>query len=127
MKPLIIEGGDDTPAVIFDSERGKFEISGRSLPENILSFYVPLYDWVLEYLRNPNNETIVDLKIDYLNSASHKAINDLLDIFTELLKIGKVVTVNWHYLEEDEDMRETGKDFAELTGLNFIFKSFVLQ
>ena len=68
MTALIIEGREDTPAVIFDSENGKFEISGRSLPENILSFYEPLYDWIQEYVSNPKDETIVDLKIDYFNS-----------------------------------------------------------
>ena len=124
MTALIIEGREDTPAVIFDSENGKFEISGRSLPENILSFYEPLYDWIQEYVSNPKDETIVDLKIDYFNSASHKAINDILDIFSELMNIGKVITINWHYLEDDEDMRESGEDFADLTGLSFVYKSY---
>ncbi|HBH49815.1 MAG TPA: nuclear pore complex subunit [Bacteroidales bacterium] len=124
MNPLIIEGKDDTPEIKFDKENAIFEISGRSLPEDVVSFYTPVYNWLQEYLKAPNDETSVKMKIDYFNSASHKAINEILELFAELEKIGKKVTIYWHYLVDDEDMYESGMDFADLTHLNFEYKSY---
>ena len=124
MNPLIIEGKEDTPSVILDKENNKFEFSGRSLPEDILDFYNPIYDWLQNYVSSPNDKTELDLKIDYFNSASHKAINEILDILSEIQKTGKSIVINWHYMEEDEDMYESGEDFQELTGLSFVYKSY---
>jgi hypothetical protein len=124
MKPLFIEGKEDTPEINFDKEQGIFDITGRSLPEDIVRFYTPIYDWLQDYINNPNDVTIVNMKIDYFNSASHKAINEILEILTDLLKTGKKITINWHYLEDDDDMHESGLDFEELTGLNFEYRAY---
>jgi hypothetical protein len=126
MSPLYLEGQEDTPEIYFDKEKSIFKISGRSLPEDVMDFYTPLYDWLKEYIKNPNNDTKVDLKIDYFNSASYKAINELFDILSEVIKMGKFITINWHYMEEDEEMHESGVDFAELTGLNFVYKTYTV-
>jgi hypothetical protein len=125
MHALVFEAQDDTPKVILDKEKNIFELSGKSLPEDVIKFYQPIYDWLKQYVETPNNETIIKLKIDYFNSASHKAINYMLEILAEIEKTGKKVFVKWHYLTEDEDMLETGHDFAELTGLNFEYIGYV--
>ncbi|QQS49873.1 MAG: DUF1987 domain-containing protein [Bacteroidota bacterium] len=126
MKALFIEGKEDTPQINFDPEKGVFELTGRSLPEDTLSFYGPVYEWLEEYIQQANDETNLKLKIDYFNSASHKAVNEILQIFSKLPEKGKNVTVFWHYLDEDEDMHESGIDFQDLTGLSFVFKSYSL-
>ncbi|MBN2486471.1 MAG: DUF1987 domain-containing protein [Bacteroidales bacterium] len=125
MQALIIEAQDDTPRVILDKENNMFELSGKSLPEDVLKFYQPVYEWLNQYILSPNDETIFKLKIDYFNSASHKAINYMLEILAEIQQKGKKVEVKWHYLTEDEDMLETGHDFEELTGLKFDFIGYV--
>jgi hypothetical protein len=119
MQPLIIEGQDDTPKVTFDKDNNIFELSGKSLPENVTDFYQPLYDWLEQYAASPNEQTIISLKIDYFNSASHKAINYILEILATIHQKSKKVLVKWHYFSDDEDMLESGHDFAELTGLEF--------
>lgn len=120
---LYREPKEDTPKVIFDKQKGIFELTGKSLPENVVDFYQPLYDWLEQYIKEPNEETIIKLQIDYFNSASHKAINQLLEILA-LIQVKKVL-VRWHYLQEDEDMLESGHDFCDLTGLKFEYISFV--
>lgn len=127
MNPLYIEPNEDTPEVSLDKEKGIFDFSGRSLPEDILQFYNPIYDWLRQYVDSPNEVTNVLLKIDYFNSASHKAINEILELFAEILPSGNEVIINWHYLEDDEDMYESGQDFQELTGLKFVFKSYNVE
>lgn len=127
MNPLYIEPNEDTPEVSLDKEKGIFDFSGRSLPEDILQFYNPIYDWLRQYVDSPNEVTNVLLKIDYFNSASHKAINEILELFAEILPSGNEVIINWHYLEDDEDMYESGQDFQELTGLKFVYKSYNVE
>ena len=124
MEPLIIDGHDDTPYVVLDKDNNKFEFSGRSLPEDVASFYQPIYDWLQEYTHSPNSTTEVKMKIDYFNSASHKAINEVLEILSKIHHKGNNVRVKWHYLREDEDMLEAGKDYADLTGLSFDYISY---
>lgn len=125
MQALVFNAQDDTPHVILDKENNIFELSGKSLPEDVVKFYQPIYNWLKQYVNNPNDETIVKLKIDYFNSASHKAINYMLEILSDIDKTGKKVSVKWHYLTEDEDMLETGHDFEELTGLHFEYIGYV--
>lgn len=125
MQSLIIEGQDDTPKVVFDKENSIFELSGKSLPENVTDFYQPVWNWLEQYATLPNDETIFTLKIDYFNSASHKAINYLLEILATIHQKGKKVLVKWYFLREDEDMLESGQDFADLTGLQFEYISYV--
>ncbi len=119
MQALTIEEKDDTPMVILDKNNQVFEISGKSLPEDVLEFYQPIYDWLESYVGEPNDETVFKMNIKYFNSASHKAINDIMDILAEVNELGKKVLVQWHFLRDDDDMHEAGLDYAELTGLAF--------
>ncbi len=58
MEVIKIKGSDDTPNVILDAANGIFEISGRSLPEDVAAFYEPIIDWLDEYAESPNEKTI---------------------------------------------------------------------
>lgn len=124
MKPLYIAGTDDTPEISFDSEANTFKITGKSLPENVTDFYEPVYKWLENYVKAPNEESAFDLNIEYFNSASHKAINQLLEILSEINNSGNKVLIKWHFLREDEDMLESGHDYAELTGLPFEYLGY---
>lgn len=119
MRSLIIDGKDDTPMVILDKQENKFEITGKSLPEDVTEFYGPIFNWLEEYVRDPHDETVVEMNIEYFNSASHKAINQVLEILAQLQKAGKKILIKWYFLREDDDMLESGHDYADLTGLNF--------
>lgn len=114
MKPLIIEPKIDSPKVVLDKERNIFEIKGKSLPENVNVFYQPIIDWFTEYFKNPNPETIITIQLDYLNTASSKAILSLLLVFEEALKKGSNIKVRWYYEEDDEDMRYIGEEYADI-------------
>ena len=48
METLRIEQTDDCPLVILDPVDNQFEISGKSLPEDVLDFYQPVLDWLKE-------------------------------------------------------------------------------
>ena len=54
MEVIKIKGTDDTPTVILDKENGIFEISGRSLPEDVTTFYEPILSWLDDYQEEAN-------------------------------------------------------------------------
>ncbi|MGB9746770.1 MAG: DUF1987 domain-containing protein [Bacteroidales bacterium] len=121
MEPLIITGTDEIPTVILDKEKNLFEISGQSIPEEAISFYSPVIDWFEEYSQNPNSKTILNLQLEYCNSSSSKAIVDILEILEEMNQKGNQVEVVWHYMEDDDDMLDMGKEFQEIINVPFTF------
>ncbi len=54
MEIIKIKGTEDTPSVLLDKAQNLFEISGRSLPEDVSMFYEPILSWIDEYAAAPN-------------------------------------------------------------------------
>ena len=127
MEPLYINESSISPKVILDKSKEIFLIKGRSLPENALSFYEPVVDWLTEYLNNPLPVTILTFELDYFNSASSKVIFQIIEMMELLLKNGFEVKVNWYYQEEDEDTLEAGQTYASLTNVPFLFNAIVSE
>ena len=121
MEPLYIEATKLTPKVILDKNKEIYQIIGRPLPENAVSFYVPIMEWLKDYFKNPNKSTTITFELEYANSTSSKNIFEIICMLQEPLDNGIEVTVNWVYNEEDEDALETGKDYEKLSNVPFIF------
>jgi hypothetical protein len=119
MEVLHIEATEDIPEITLDKDKEVFEISGRSLPEDVNSFYQPVINWIQGYTQNPNPRTIFEFKFSYFNTASSKIILDILTMFEEMIEEGHNVVVRWHYQKEDEDMLEAGEEFAEMVDVPF--------
>ncbi|MCX6291690.1 MAG: DUF1987 domain-containing protein [Bacteroidetes bacterium] len=120
MNPLNIEGTSKTPFVSFSADDGVLEMSGKSIPENSIEFYQPLYHWLDQYLQLPAKTTTVKIQLEYFNTSSSKC---LLDVFRKLEAVQKSgrseVTVMWMYEEEDEDMMEAGDDYQSIVSIPF--------
>ena len=119
MEVIKIMGTDDTPNVIFDAENEIFEISGRSLPEDVTAFYEPIISWLDEYAKNANEKSIINFKLVYFNTASSKMLLDILMKLEEIYESGKEVLVKWFYPEDDEDMQEAGEEYADIVDVPF--------
>ena len=72
MEKYSINGTSNTPDINFDLEKGELTISGRSIPENSIEFYNPLFAALDKYLADPNpkNATILNIQLEYYNSSS---------------------------------------------------------
>jgi hypothetical protein len=119
MEAILIEGTPKTPTVNFNAQEGKFEIKGRSIPENSIEFYKPLVDWLDKYASNPLDKTEVNIQLEYFNTSSSKCI---LDVFKKLEKVSqgnKEIVINWFYEEDDEDMLEAGEDYQSILRIPF--------
>ena len=118
MEPLFLEGTEDTPEVNFDAEKKIFSISDRSLPENAVDFYKPVFNWLEEYKEIAEKEIKFDFKLDYFNTSSAKQITKIL-LFLEKLALDHEVTIRWFYRKEDVDMLSSGSRYAKLINVKF--------
>jgi len=121
METLTIEMTPKTPLIHFNAGDGVLEFQGRSIPENSIEFYAPVFDWMDKYSVNPRKETSVKIQLEYFNTSSSKC---LLDIFKKLQNLHKdgtsKVTVTWFYEEDDEDMLEAGEDYQAIIKVPFV-------
>lgn len=121
MSPLIIKGTETTLTVTLDKANGIFEFSGKSRPENVSDFFEPIFNWFDGYEKQPNQETLVNFKLDYYNSSSAKVLLRLLVRIEELAENGVRSKIHWYYRSNDEDMKESGEDYASLVSVPFEF------
>jgi hypothetical protein len=119
METIKIQGSEDTPKIILDAGSEILEISGRSLPEDVSSFYEPVLNWLNEYAENPNKKTVFNFKLTYFNTASSKLLLDILMKLEEMHEKGHEVLIRWHYPEDDEDMAEAGEEYADIVDVPF--------
>lgn len=119
MEVIKIVGTDDTPSVTLDVANEIFEISGRSLPEDVAAFYEPILDWLDRYSEEASGKTVFNFKLVYFNTASSKMLLDILLKLEEMYEGGKEVLVRWHFPEDDEDMEEAGEEYADIVEVPF--------
>lgn len=121
MESLIIQKTEDTPQIEFDINNGVFCISGRSLPENAIEFYKPVFSWVEEALQGVNEqEVIIEIKLEYFNTASSKQIAKLFLLLENYIESNDI-SVKWYYEKEDNDMLISGSQYAKFLNLKFEF------
>ena len=121
-----IPGTERTPEIILDrsGQTGRIKFIGRSLPDDARSFYQPIITWIDDYFRNPNESTVISFDLEYFNTSSSKMLLQIIRKLMELEKQDKKLTVEWYYLEDDEDILESGVTFQDLTNIEFNFISY---
>ena len=119
MDVLKIRPTRDTPAILFDPNRGIFKMFGRSLPENSLKFWTPV---LREIDKGIKTETLdIRVKMEYYNTSSSKCVFDLFRAFKSIEEKGVKLAIRWYYEEYDEDMLEAGEDYKNLLDLPIRF------
>ncbi len=123
MEPLIILETDDTPSIHLDAI-GKFEFTGKSLPEDVSVFYDPVISWISEYAEIATTESKFIFKMTYFNTASSKILLDIFMQLEEMHLAGKSISIEWNFGEDDEDMEEAGEEYSEIVEVAFTFLSY---
>ncbi len=109
-----------SPEVTLDPS-GTISIKGRSIHEDVTGFFRPVEDWIREYVRDPAEVTIVHINLEYLNSATSKALIHLFHKIAYLQLKNRKYLVNWYYEDGDEDILERGEYFSSILGMPFNF------
>ncbi|MBI4647938.1 MAG: DUF1987 domain-containing protein [Bacteroidia bacterium] len=127
MKIVKIPETDDTPGVMLDKDKDILFITGRSLPEDVNAFFSPILEWLDEYSKEPLEKTNFDFKFFYFNTASSKAILDILLKLENMYQNGYDIMVRWHYPDDDEDMKEAGEEYADIVDIPFQHISYKME
>lgn len=124
MESLIIEKKDTTPSLIFDVDEMLFSLEGECRPENVLTFFEPVMQWLdlfIEYVKSgeAGNKLDFHFKLEYYNSSSAKFIFEIFKKFKTVESNDVEVTMYWFYDILDEDLLECGQEYQKILGLNF--------
>ena len=114
----------EKPSILLDSGNNIMEIYGNSLPENAAEFYEPVIQWFVEYSKSPNKETVINIRLDYINTSSSKSLFALFIKLEKLYAAGNNVLIKWYFAEDDEDMQEVGEEFGDIINIPFEHISF---
>ncbi|NPA68805.1 MAG: DUF1987 domain-containing protein [Chlorobi bacterium] len=117
MKEFDIKKTDLSPKIILNKEENFYLFSGKSVIENAEEFYTPVFNWFKNYYKNPNTSTNIIFFIEYFNSASSHQIGNLFNLFSK--HKNTLLNVCWLYENNDELIKEAGKEFKDFYDINF--------
>jgi len=115
MEPLALEATNKTPYI--ELKEGNIVIKGVSDEEDALGFYYPVIQWLENYAAHPAEYTSVELDFRYYNTASAKALFEILKRIARLPAQGKQVEVRWYYASDDEHMLGEIENFSDISHL----------
>lgn len=104
----------------FSINGNNVDLAGRSIPEDAVEFYDVLVGHVKKLISEKHEQVVVTIKLDYVNSASKKALVQLIKYFEQAHETGDDIIINWYYDHEDDDMKETGEDLKSVLSVPFI-------
>ena len=119
MDKLFIKSTYTTPQVVFDAEKGLFEIEGRIIPEDAESFFDEIFKWLDVCTFDNQRLLLVSFRIFYYNTGSSRCIVDVMKRFDALFQKGNNIKIEWKYEEGDEDAKRDGENFKTLLKVPF--------
>jgi hypothetical protein len=106
---------------------GLIEIRGCSILNNPNVFFKPILNWIDNYLKDPPDETIINMKIDYVDSATIKILFEILRSFEIVIEKKKTILVNWYYDPLDPEMLELGEILGGRMKIHFNFIKYQID
>jgi hypothetical protein len=119
MEDIYLKKTFNSPEVEFVASSGELNIEGRSIPEDPGEFFERLIDWLNDYFLDPKEETVMNIKLEYINSGSSKYMLELLRILKENHIKGRNVLVKWFFEEGDESIEELGQHYEQTMQIPF--------
>jgi hypothetical protein len=105
-------------------EAGLIEIKGCSIISDPKVFFKPVQTWISAYLKDPADQTIVNMKIDYIDSASTKYLFEILKALEKLNNTRRSINLNWYYDINDPEILELGEVLDGRINIPFNFIKF---
>jgi hypothetical protein len=119
LRNLIVEPSPKTPKILWNVDSYTFRIEGRSIPEDSVGFYKKLYAWVEDCGPDLNGTVSFEFQLEYFNTSTSKCLLDLFKMLQKHWERNNQISIKWYFAEDDPDMGETGRDYADLLDLPF--------
>ena len=116
----LIKSKKKIPLMVLDEHKGLVELRGSSIMENAKEFYEPMMEWAFAYVSHPK-DTTVNIDLEYFNTSSAKILLIFIKTLSKIQQAGYDLKVNWYYEEDDEDIIESGHNFALSSKVKFHF------
>ncbi|MEX0589114.1 MAG: biofilm regulation phosphoprotein SiaC [Cyanobium sp.] len=124
-KNLSLAPTQSTPAVTAEWDSGVLVMTGESYPENTYEIFDNIIGWVEEFLHSEQRPLKVELKLNYLNTSSIRAMIDIFDRLQSASDDGKIIEVCWFYDSRNPRSAELGEEFKEDYTFNFEIAAIV--
>lgn len=112
MENLIIASTIKSPEVKFNIN-GELLIAGKSIPEDSILYYKPLFLWLEEFKKTAPKAIDLTLKLEYMNTSSVRIILKFLQNLVALSKENIKLKIKWVYDFDDDDICEQGEIIQE--------------
>lgn len=112
---------EKTPEIILDYSNKTISIKGICVPEDPKSFFDPIVK-ELSNFKGTKSDLLFEIYLEYFNTGASKC---LLNLFLEAAKVEnefESLEVNWLIEEGDEELKEAGEVFEEITKIKFNYK-----
>ena len=119
MEKWTIDATNRSPLVFLDREKSILKIEGRSYPEEGMDFFDPIILRFKSIQRSESPISTLHIRLEYYNSATSKAISELLLHLVTAKKAGFNTKVIWEYEEADEGIQEDIDMFIDSFDLEF--------
>lgn len=119
MEKWTIEPTDRSPRVILDRQDSVLLLEGRSYPEEGMDFFDPIVVRFRSIQESDNPIRVIHIRLEYYNSATTKAIADLLTALELSARRGNEAKVLWEYEADDDGIEEDIDMFRETYKLEF--------
>lgn len=90
---------------------GVVDVWGKAIPQDAIEVWSPFLSELNDYI-NGRPFLILNFKLDFYNTSSSWGISKMFEVLNKYYYKCKI-TVNWCYLEDDEDMLENGEIYQE--------------
>ena len=112
---------EDSPLILLDKDAGVFQIIGNSYSGHTFEKFEPALIFFEQYSQEPNEQTILVLKLQNINSSTHKILTEILKRMKQVYQKSGNAKVEWHYDSSDTDSLEEGKHYAQFFDFEFVF------
>jgi hypothetical protein len=119
MEDLYLKKTFNSPEIEFVGDTGELSLEGRSIPEDPGEFFEHLIDWINQYFLTPADNTVMSIKLEYINSGSSKYMLEVLRIMKINHDSGKEVQIKWFFEEGDESIQELGQHYEQTIQIPF--------
>ncbi len=122
MEPLHIASTTTTPEVALGTPEGSIEIKGISDEQDALGFYFPIIQWLDAYQRQPAPETVLNIRLKYFNTASAKALYEIVKRVEHVKIQGHEAVINWYYEANDPVLKDDIEHFCDIVSIPIALK-----
>ena len=105
--------------MLFSPDKRRFEIRGRSFPEDTLTFYEQILDWFHATSENTQLVGSLEIYLEYYNTGTYIRLLEIFNLFADLNKKNHDLQVDWFVEEDDEDAIDNARSLLEVVHVPF--------